>query len=78
MSRRIIPLRGQPWRRIGVGRSTFWASYVKTGRVRLVRMGRQARGIVDDELEGLIDELIAERDEPVRQPTPQAEASEAS
>jgi hypothetical protein len=50
------------WTRLGVGRTTFYEKFVKTGRVKLVNLGERAKGAIDDELDRLIDELRAERD----------------
>jgi hypothetical protein len=50
------------WTKLGVGRTTFYEKFVKTGRVKLVNIGERAKGAIDDELDALIDELRAERD----------------
>jgi predicted DNA-binding transcriptional regulator AlpA len=54
------------WKRIGVGRSKFYADYVKTGRLKLVKLGKRARGAIDDEVDALIEELRRERDAEVK------------
>jgi hypothetical protein len=48
--------------KLGISRTTFYDSFVNTGRVRLVELGPRARGAIDDELDALIEEMRAERD----------------
>jgi hypothetical protein len=48
--------------RLPVGRTKFYEDYVNTGRLRLVRLGPKSVAVVDDEVDKLIAELIAERD----------------
>jgi predicted DNA-binding transcriptional regulator AlpA len=52
----------EAWKRLGCKKSKFYEDYVKTGRLKLVTLGPKSRGAVEDEVDGLIDELIAERD----------------
>jgi hypothetical protein len=47
--------------RLGCSRTFFWESYVATGRIRLVRLGPKARGVLEEELDDLIDEIIEDR-----------------
>ncbi len=54
-------------RRLGVGHTKFWQDFVATGRLRLVELGPRTKAAVEDELDDLIDELIAERDEKPQQ-----------
>ena len=51
-----------PQGRLPVGRTKFYEDYVNTGRLRLVRLGPKSVAVVDDEVDKLIAELIAERD----------------
>jgi hypothetical protein len=51
-----------PQGRLPVGRTKFYEDYVNTGRLRLVRLGPKSVAVVDDEVDKLITELIAERD----------------
>jgi predicted DNA-binding transcriptional regulator AlpA len=53
------------WKKLGVGRTTFYEEYVAKGRIRLVHLGERARGVVDDEIDTLIEEMRAERDAPL-------------
>jgi predicted DNA-binding transcriptional regulator AlpA len=46
-------------RRLGVGHTKFYADYVNTGRLRLVRLGERSVGILEHELDALIDQLPA-------------------
>jgi hypothetical protein len=48
--------------RIPVGKSTFYRDFVNTGRIKLVHISPRSVAVVDDELDVLVDELIAERD----------------
>jgi hypothetical protein len=50
-------------RRLGVGHTKFWQDFVATGRLKLVELGPRSKAAVEDELDDLIDELIAERDQ---------------
>lgn len=50
-------------KRLGVGHTKFWQDFVATGRLRLVELGPRSKAAVEDELDDLIEELIAERDE---------------
>lgn len=52
----------EAWRRLGIGRSTFYTEFVATGRLRLVKLGERATGVLEHELDRLIDEMAAERD----------------
>jgi predicted DNA-binding transcriptional regulator AlpA len=63
MSRRILRPR-EAWQRLGVKHTAFYQSFVNTGRLRLVRLGPRAVGVVEDELDALIGRMIAERDAP--------------
>jgi predicted DNA-binding transcriptional regulator AlpA len=55
----------EAWKRLGVKRSTFYNEFVATGRVRLVKVGERARGVIEHELDALIEEMAAARDESV-------------
>jgi len=52
----------EAWRRLGISRSTFYEQFVSKGRVKLIPLTERARGVVDAELDDLIEELIADRD----------------
>ena len=56
------------WEKLGVSRTTFYDEFVNKARVRLLSLGPRARGVPDDEIETLINELRAERDVPVGRP----------
>jgi predicted DNA-binding transcriptional regulator AlpA len=61
MPRRIIrPKEAQ--QRLGVGHSKFYEDFVNTGRLRLVRLGPKSVGVIEDELDAFIDQLIDARD----------------
>jgi excisionase family DNA binding protein len=52
----------EAWKRLGVKRSTFYSEFVASGRLRLVKLGERARGVIESELDALIDEMARERD----------------
>jgi hypothetical protein len=56
MPRTIIRPR-EAQRRLGVGQTKFYEDYVATGKLKLVRLGPRAVGVVEDELDRFIDEL---------------------
>jgi predicted DNA-binding transcriptional regulator AlpA len=61
MPRRIIrPKEAQ--QRLGVGHSKFYEDFVNTGRLRLARLGPKSVGVIEDELDAFIDQLIDARD----------------
>jgi predicted DNA-binding transcriptional regulator AlpA len=61
-SRRLVrPKEAQ--KRLGVGHSKFYKDFINSGRLRLVELGPRSKAAVEDELDDLIEELIAERDE---------------
>jgi predicted DNA-binding transcriptional regulator AlpA len=47
-------------RRLGIGLSTFEEKFVKTGRVDLVYLGPRTVGVLESQIDAVIDELIAE------------------
>jgi predicted DNA-binding transcriptional regulator AlpA len=61
MPRKIVRPR-EAQSRLGVGHTKFYEDFVNTGRLRLVRLGPRCVGAVEDELDALIGELVAERD----------------
>jgi hypothetical protein len=46
--------------RMGCGVSTFHEKYVKTGRVKLIYLGKRSVGVLESEIDRLIGELVAE------------------
>jgi hypothetical protein len=52
----------QAWQRLGIGKTTFFEKFVQTGRIRLVWITSRACGVIEDELDALIEEMRAERD----------------
>ena len=63
-SRRLLRLKQVygPRGRIPVGRSMFYDKFVNTGRLRLVPLGERAKAAVEDEVDAIVNEIIAERD----------------
>jgi len=47
--------------KLGIGNTMFW-EMVKAGRIRLVNLGPKARAAPEEEIDALMDEMIAERD----------------
>jgi predicted DNA-binding transcriptional regulator AlpA len=50
------------WTKLGISKQTFYRKYVRTGRIRLIQIGRRTTGVLEDEIDALIEEMIAERD----------------
>jgi hypothetical protein len=60
MARQVLrPKEAQ--RRLGVGHTKFYQDFVNTGRLKLVRLGERSVGVLEHELDALIDQL-PERD----------------
>jgi predicted DNA-binding transcriptional regulator AlpA len=58
MSRQILrPKEAQ--RRLGVGHTKFYEDFINTGRLKLVRLGERSVGVLEHELDELIDQLPA-------------------
>jgi predicted DNA-binding transcriptional regulator AlpA len=51
--------------RLGIRKTTLYESFIKTGRLRFVKISARAVGIIEDELDVLIEELRRERDRSV-------------
>ena len=49
--------------RLGIRKTSLYDSFIKTGRLRFVKIGARAVGIIEDELDALIEELRRERDQ---------------
>jgi predicted DNA-binding transcriptional regulator AlpA len=61
MGRRILrPAEAQ--RRLGCKHSKFYAHYVGKGLIRLIRLGGNSVGVLEHELDALIDQIAAQRD----------------
>jgi predicted DNA-binding transcriptional regulator AlpA len=46
--------------RLGCGLSTFHERFVKTGRVKLIYLGKRSVGVLESDIDRLIGELVAE------------------
>ncbi|MGO9401740.1 MAG: helix-turn-helix transcriptional regulator [Xanthobacteraceae bacterium] len=64
MAKRIIPPEEAQQRLGEISNSTFYDQLVRTGRIRLVRITERRVGVLESELDQLIDELAAARDTP--------------
>ena len=49
----------EAWERLGIGRQTFYQRFVATGRLRLFPIGTRAKGVLESDVEQLIDELAS-------------------
>lgn len=58
--RRLLRPR-QIQQKLSIGNTRFW-EYVKQGRIRLVNVGPRSRAAPEEEIDALIDQLMAERD----------------
>lgn len=45
------------WKRLGIGHSKFWQDFIKTGKLKLVRLGPRSVGVFEDELDEVMDAL---------------------
>jgi predicted DNA-binding transcriptional regulator AlpA len=57
--RRILRL-AEVRQRIGVGRTMLDEEYIKTGKLKLIKLGKRAVGVLESNVEEVIDELLAE------------------
>jgi predicted DNA-binding transcriptional regulator AlpA len=48
--------------RLGIRKTTLHENFIKPGRLRFVKIGVRAVGVIEDELDALIEELRRERD----------------
>ena len=55
--------------RLGIRKTTLYESFIKTGRLRFVKIGARAVGVIEDELDVLIEELRRERDRSIKSPS---------
>src|SRR5262245_51538012 len=65
MGRKLIRLGLQLWGptgKIPLGRTAFRDRFIATGRLKLVPLGARAVAVVEDEVDELIEELIAARE----------------
>ena len=68
MVKKRILRKNEVLERLGIRKTTLHESFVKTGRLRFVKIGARAVGVIEDELEALIEELRRERDRRPRAP----------
>jgi len=65
MAKRILrlgPAVYGPDGKIPLGRTAFRKRFIETGRLRLVPLGARAVGVVEEEIDAVVEELIAARD----------------
>jgi predicted site-specific integrase-resolvase len=62
MGRRLLSPKEARWRLGDISRSEFYKKYIDTGRLRFVYLGPKTLRLPEDEVDTLIDEVIAERD----------------
>lgn len=68
MGRRLVRMSEGP-KRLGIGKTKFREDYIDTERLRLVPLGERAVRLVEDELDAVVDEVIAARDARVTEAT---------
>ena len=61
--------------RLGIRKTTLHENFIKTGRLRFVQIGARAVGVIEDELDALIEALRRERD---RKPRAACERQDAN
>ena len=61
--------------RLGIRKTTLHENFIKTGRLRFVQIGARAVGVIEDELDALIEALRRERD---RKPRTASERQDAN
>ena len=47
---------------LGIRKTSLYDSFIKTGRLRFVKIGARPVAIIEDDLDALIEELRRERD----------------
>jgi predicted DNA-binding transcriptional regulator AlpA len=57
--RRILRL-AEVRKRLSIGRTMLDEKYIKTGRLKLIKLGKRAVGVLESNVEEVIDELLAE------------------
>src|SRR3954453_18982518 len=65
MTRKALLRKREVLERLGSRKTTLYESFIKTGRLRFVKIGARAVGVIEDELDVLIEELRRERDRSV-------------
>ena len=63
--RQAIPAKREVLERLGIRKTSLYESFIKTGRLRFVKISARAVGVIEDELDVLIEELRRERDRSV-------------
>jgi predicted DNA-binding transcriptional regulator AlpA len=61
--------------RLGIRKTALYDNFIKTGRLRFVQIGARAVGVIEDELDALIEALRRERD---RKPRSACERQDAN
>jgi len=61
MPKRVVRLKIAQ-RRLGIGHTKFREDFIDTGRLRVVRLGPKSCGVIEQELDALIDELTDNND----------------
>jgi hypothetical protein len=60
--------------RLSVGHTYFYEAFVRTGRLRLIPLAGRSRGVLESDLDALIDELAAARNQPKSQDDERADS----
>ena len=61
MIEKRIVRKNEVLKRLGIRKTTFYETFIKTGRLRFVKISARAVGVIEDELDALIEELRRER-----------------
>ena len=62
MVKKRILRKNEVLERLGIRKTSLYENFIKTGRLRFVKIGARAVGVIEDELDALIEELRRERD----------------
>jgi predicted DNA-binding transcriptional regulator AlpA len=63
MSGKRILRKREVLERLGIRKTSLYQNFIKTGRLRFVKIGARAVGVIEDEVDALIEELRHERDQ---------------
>jgi len=61
MPKRVVRL-NVAQKRLGIGHTKFREDFLNSGRLRIVRLGPKSCGVIEQELDALIDELTDNND----------------
>jgi predicted DNA-binding transcriptional regulator AlpA len=53
----------EAWERLGIKRQKFYEDFVATGRVNLLHIGARARGVLEADIDRIIDEMVQDSEQ---------------